>query len=83
MTVRRVITATLVATVLAGCSSAPPAGTYVKPGASAEQVAHDRAECAAKAAASDNRAVTLTAADRDAVDACMRQRGYTLVAQRR
>jgi hypothetical protein len=35
------------------------------------------------AAAFDNRALTLTAADREAVDACMRSRGYTLSTARR
>jgi hypothetical protein len=83
MMLRSFVAGTLMAVVLAGCSSAPPAGTYVKAGASEEQVARDRAECAAKAAASDNRAVTLAAAERDALDACMRARGYTLTAQRR
>jgi hypothetical protein len=83
MTVRSLITGGIAAAVLAACSTAPPAGTYVKVGASAEQVARDRAECAATAAASDNRSVTLTAADRDAVDTCMRARGYVLTAQRR
>jgi hypothetical protein len=69
--------------VVAACSTAPPAGVYVKPGVTAEQLARDRAECAAAAVASDNRAVSLPAAERDSVDACMRARGYTLSAQRR
>jgi hypothetical protein len=48
---------------------------------SAAQLARDRNECAA--VASDNRSVTLTAAERDSIDPCMRGRGYTLSAQRR
>lgn len=73
----------MAATVLAACSTAPPAGVYVKPGVSAEQLARDRNECAAAAAASDNRSQTLASAERQGVDACMRGRGYTLSAQRR
>jgi hypothetical protein len=80
---RRVIVSGIAVVVLAACSTAPPAGVYVKPGVSAEQLARDRNECAAAAVASDNRSVTLTAAERDSVDACMRSRGYTLSAQRR
>ena len=83
MTMRRVIVSGIAAAVLAACSTAPPAGVYVKPGVSAEQLARDRNECAAAAVASDNRSVTLTSAERDSIDACMRSRGYTLSAQRR
>jgi hypothetical protein len=82
MTMRRVIVSGIAAAVLAACSAAPPAGVYVKPGVSPEQLARDRNECAAAAVASDNRSVTLTAAERQSIDACMRARGYTL-AQRR
>jgi hypothetical protein len=82
MTLRAVITGAIAAAVLVACSTAPPAGTYVKPGVSAEQLARDRAECAASAVASDNRSVTLTAAERDSIDACMRARGYVLRAAR-
>jgi hypothetical protein len=66
------------AAVLTACSTAPPAGVYVKPGVSAEQLARDRAECAAAAVASDNRSVALPAAERRSVDACMRARGYSV-----
>jgi hypothetical protein len=55
-----------------------------KPGVSEDQRARDQAECAATAAAADTvRSVTLTAAERESIDACMRDRGDTLVAQRR
>ena len=83
MTVRSFIAAGVSAAVLAACSTAPPAGVYVKPGVSAEQRARDQAECAATAVASDNRSATLPAAERAAVDACMRARGYTATAERR
>jgi hypothetical protein len=83
MPMRRVIVNGIAAAVLAACSTAPPAGVYVKPGVSAEQLARDRGECAAAAVASDNRSVTLAAAERESVDACMRARGYALSAQRR
>ena len=82
MTMRRVIVSGIAAAVLTACSTAPPAGVYVKPGVSAEQLARDRNECAASAVASANRSVTLTAAERESVDACMRGRGYTLSAKR-
>jgi hypothetical protein len=68
---------------LAACSTAPPAGTYVKPGVTPEQLARDRGECAAAAVASDNRALTLPAGERESLDACMRARGYTRPAQPR
>ena len=64
--------------LLTACSTAPPAGVYVKPGVTAEQLARDRSECAAAASASEQRSATLTAAERNAVDSCMRSRGYTL-----
>jgi hypothetical protein len=84
MKMRTIVAGGLAAAALIACSSAPPAGVYVKPGVSEEQRARDQAECAAMAAASDNvRSVTLTAAERESIDACMRARGYTLVAQRR
>ena len=84
MTMRRFILGGIAAAVLAACSSAPPAGVYVKDGVSAEQLARDRSECAAAAAASDtSRTTALAAAERKSVDECMRSRGYTLGAQRR
>jgi hypothetical protein len=83
MSMRSVIVSGMAAVVVAGCSTAPPAGVYVKPGVSAEQLARDRGECAAAAVASDNRPAVLPAAERDSVDGCMRARGYTVSAQRR
>jgi hypothetical protein len=83
MSIRNVIVSGIVAAVVAGCSTAPPAGVYVKAGVSAEQLARDRGECAAAAVASDNRSAVLPAAERDSVDGCMRARGYTVSAQRR
>ena len=83
MSMRNVIMSGITAAIIAACSTAPPAGVYVKPGVSAEQLARDRAECAAAAVVSDNRSVSLPAAERESVDACMRGRGYTLSAQRR
>jgi hypothetical protein len=80
MTVRRFGIAAVI--LVAACSTAPPAGVYVKPGATAEQVARDRAECAAEAVASDNRSMVLPAAERKSVDVCMRARGYTLRTDR-
>ena len=72
MSGRSLITVALLAT-LAGCSTAAPAGVYVKPGASAEQVAPDEVHCAARAAASDQRSA-VAAAEREAVGTCMRSR---------
>ncbi len=83
MSMRTVGMSGIVAAVIAACSTAPPAGVYVKAGVSAEQLARDRGECAAAAVASDNRSVTLPAAERESVDSCMRSRGYTVSAQRR
>ncbi|HEX3175873.1 MAG TPA: hypothetical protein VHZ49_04295 [Methylomirabilota bacterium] len=78
MTTRLVIVGALAAGALCGCSSAPAAGVYVKPGVSAEQLARDRSDCAARAAATDTRNSTLAAAGREDVAACMRARGYVL-----
>ena len=78
MRMRSVVMSGVAAAVVAGCSTAPPAGVYVKPGVSAEQLARDRAECAAAGVASDNRSVALPAAERRSVDACMRARGYSV-----
>jgi hypothetical protein len=84
MTMRRLIAGAIATTALAACSTAPPAGVYAKPGMTAEERARDQAECAATAAAGDNaRSLTLTSAEREAVDACMRARGYSRVANRR
>lgn len=84
MTMRRTIAAGIAAAAFVACSTAPPKGVYVKSGVSEEQRARDQAECAAMAAASDTvRSVALTAAERESIDACMRDRGYTPVAQRR
>jgi hypothetical protein len=83
MASRAVISSGIAAIALAACSTAPPAGVYVKPGVTAEQLARDRGECAAAAVASDNRSVALPAAERESVDACMRARGYTLAGGRR
>ena len=77
MTMRTVGVSGIAMLVLAACSTAPLAGTYEKPGASAEQLARDRSECAAAAAASDNRS-GMSAPDREAVDSCMRSRGYAV-----
>jgi hypothetical protein len=82
MSMRSVIVSALAVVAVAGCSTAPPAGTYVKPGVTAEQLARDRSECAAAAVASDNRSLTLPAGERDSVDSCMRARGYTRSAGR-
>lgn len=81
MTMRIIVASGIAAAVLAACSSAPPAGVYVKPGVTAEQLTRDRGECAASAVASDNRSVSLPAAERKSVDECMRSRGYA--AERR
>jgi hypothetical protein len=79
MTMPRVIVGALAAVVvLVSCSTAPPAGVYVKPGVTEEQLAADRADCAARAAASDVRTTTLASAEREGVDSCMRARGYAL-----
>jgi hypothetical protein len=81
MTMRTGIVSGFAVLALAACSTAPPAGVYVKPGVSAEQLSRDRAECAAAAAASDSRRA-VSAPDREDVDSCMRARGYTLSTQR-
>jgi hypothetical protein len=69
--------------VLAACSSAPPAGVYVKAGVTEAERQRDQAECVATAAASDNsRSLGLTSAEREVIDACMRDRGYSRTAGR-
>ena len=78
MTIRSIVVSGLAAAALVACSSAPPAGAYVKAGATDEQRVRDQAECAGMAAASDNpRSLTLASAERESIDACMRARGYT------
>jgi hypothetical protein len=61
---------------------APSDASPRKPGASAEQVARDEVDYAARAAASGQRTATVAAAEREAVDTCMRGRGYTRQAGR-
>lgn len=66
----------IVLAALGACSGAPE-GVYAKPGVTQEQVARDRAECLGQAAATDTRAGTLSASERQALDTCMRARGYS------
>jgi hypothetical protein len=77
MTMRTVGVSGIAMLVLTACSTAPPASIYEKAGVSAEQVARDRTECAAAAAASDSRGA-LHAPEREGVESCMRARGYTV-----
>jgi len=75
----------LLAAALAGCagsvSSSPRPVTrdYVKPGATATQVEQDRIDCAKLTTGSNQERLNpVLRIDRDAVDRCMRERGYAL-----
>lgn len=83
MTMPGTIAVGVAALLLIACSSAPPAGVYVKAGVTEAQRDRDQAECVAMAAASDNsRSLGLTSASREEIDACMRERGYTRTARK-
>ena len=75
---RRLTTAVLVVAVLGGCATTTRKTIYVKPGVSDEQKKKDEAECVQAAIdTAGPRAAAFIAVDRDTVDRCMRQRGYT------
>ena len=75
---RRLITAALVVAVLGGCVTTTRKTVYVKPGVSEEQNKKDEAECVQAAIdTAGPRAAAFIAVDRETVDRCMRERGYT------
>jgi len=75
---RWLTTAVLVVALLGGCATTTRKTIYVKPGASDEQKKKDEAECVQAAIdTAGPRAAAFIAVDRDTVDRCMRQRGYT------
>jgi len=75
---RRLITAVLVVAVLGGCATTTRKTIYAKPGVSEEQKKKDETECIQAAIdTAGPRAAAFIAVDRDTVDRCMRQRGYT------
>jgi hypothetical protein len=74
---RRLTTAVLVVALLGGCMTTRKT-IYVKPGASEEQKKKDESECVQAAIdTAGPRPAAFIAVDRDTVDRCMRQRGYT------
>jgi hypothetical protein len=76
---RRLTTAVLVVALLGGCVTTTRKTIYMKPGASEEQKKKDEAECVQAAIdTAGPRAAAFIAVDRETVDRCMRQRGYTL-----
>lgn len=75
---RRLTTAVLVVVLLGGCVTTTRKTMYAKPGAGEEQKKKDEAECVQTAIdTAGPRAAAFIAVDRDTVDRCMRQRGYT------
>ena len=75
---RRLTTAVLVVALLGGCATTTRKTVYAKPGVSEEQKKKDEAECIQAAIdTAGPRAAVFIAVDRDTVDRCMRQRGYT------
>jgi hypothetical protein len=70
--------AVLMVALLGGCATATRKTVYVKPGVGEEQKKKDEAECIQAAIdTAGPRAAAFIAVDRDTVDRCMRQRGYT------
>jgi hypothetical protein len=75
--VRIPIATVMVAALLGGCATTTHKTVYMKAGASEEQKKKDEAECIEAAIdTAGPRAAAFIAIDRDAVDRCMRQRGY-------
>ena len=75
---RILIAAVTVAALLGGCATATGKMVYMKPGIGEEQKKKDEAECIqASIDTAGPRAAAFIAVDRDTVDRCMRQRGYT------
>jgi len=75
---RRLATAVLVVALLGGCVTTTRKTIYAKPGVGEEQKKKDEAECVQTAIdTAGPRAAAFIAIDRDTVDRCMRQRGYT------
>jgi len=75
---RILIAAVMVAALVGGCATTKHTTHYMKPGVSDEQKKKDEAECIQAAIdTAGPRAAVFVAVDRDSVDRCMRQRGYT------
>jgi len=75
---RILIAAVTVAALLGGCATPARKTVYMKPGISEEQKKKDETECIeASIDTAGPRAAAFIAIDRDTVDRCMRQRGYT------
>jgi hypothetical protein len=75
---RRLTTAVLVVALLGGCVTTTRKTIYAKPGVGEEQKKKDEAECVQTAIdTAGPRAAAFIAVDRETVDRCMRQRGYT------
>jgi len=77
--VRILLAAVLVAALLGGCVTPRGKTVYEKPGVTDEQQKKDEAQCVQAALdTAGARAATPLAVDRDAVDRCMRERGYSV-----
>lgn len=74
---RALVAAAVVAALLGGCATTTRKTVYVKPSISEEQKKKDEAECIQAAIdTAGPRGAAFIAVDREAVDRCMRQRGY-------
>jgi hypothetical protein len=77
MSVRVVTALAAAATILGACGSARGPAVYERAGVSAEQKKADEAQCTKVALdTAGPRAAAPLAVDRDAVERCMRARGY-------
>jgi hypothetical protein len=79
---RTLVTAVVVAALVGGCAMTPRKPVYEKAGVSAEQKKKDESAClqAGLDTPGGIRGGTYISVDRDAVDRCMRERGYTTQA---
>jgi uncharacterized protein YceK len=81
---RIVLAAVIVAALMGGCASARGKTVYDKPGVTDAQRKSDEAECtkASLDVAGGPRGSAILAVDRDAVDGCMRARGYSITSRK-
>lgn len=76
----RLVMAVVVLGACVACASGHPPVVYQKAAVSAAQQTRDEAECAQTASAGGQRIIgPVLSIDRDAVNRCMRQRGYLVV----
>lgn len=71
----------MVTALLGGCVTPRGKTVYEKPGIAAQQKKKDESECVKAALdTAGQRGAAFIAVDRDAVDRCMREHGYTVTA---